>query len=456
MEQRDQQSMNLFKSTGSTSKSTKDQQMKAQMPNWKNRISVRALDRNCQFSNLMKHVNTTTLHEAYRALDGSKATGVDKVTKSLYGKSLNTNLEELAMRVQNGTYRPQPKREVLIPKTDGKFRPLAIASFEDKLVDWVVGKILILSYEPLFINDSYGYRPNKSAEGAIRACFQAIERNERPGVVEIDFTSFFNTINHKLLMNILEKRIIDKRFLGLIRRILSGEIIKETGEILPGIIGTPQGGIASPVLANIFLNEVLDHWFLQNYGVKGNKMVRYADDAVFFFTSEEISQQFLIDLKLRVEEYKLILNMNKSHILNFDKKGHEHFSFLGFTIYWGRQGSRIILKVKTKKEKLIKGIQEFYMWIKENRNKLKLKEIWKLAKAKIKGHANYYGFWMNATKVKHYYDEAVKALFKWLNRRSQKKSYTWESFANRLKALPLLEEWSKIKWKALGWSFGNV
>lgn len=460
MEQRDQQNLNLIKSTPpSYNRGNKGQSALASEGgnvSWRIRIGLRAQDKTCVFSNLMKHINLDTLNEAFKAIEGKKALGVDMVTKSEYGKNLEENLKDLCKRVHRGSYRPLPKREVLIPKNNGKTRPIAIASFEDKLVDWCVGAILTEVYEPLFIRNSFGYRRNKSPHGAIEACYYSLEDGTRGNVVEIDFTNFFNTIPHKKLIRIIEKRITDKRFIGLIYRLLTGEILRSTGEKIEGVIGTPQGGIASPILANIYLNEVVDQWFIENYGSYSKIIVRYADDAVFFFKDENETNSFVKALKRRVSEYGLSLNDEKTRIVKLNKKSHESFSFLGFTFYRGKQGSRNILKIKTQKEKLIKSINEFYQWIKRNRNCDKLSTLWKVAKAKITGHLNYYNYWMNALKINHFYYEATRALFKWLNRRSQKRSYTWDGFSERLKNFPLMEPLDQIKWKKLGRSFGNL
>lgn len=167
---------------------------------------------------------------------------------------------------------------------------------------------------------------------------------------------------------------------------------------------------------------------------------------------EEDAKQFLHDLNQRVTGYDLCLNQDKTNILVFTKENHQQFNFLGLTFYWGKQGRRILLKVKTQKERLIRAMQEYDHWIKRMRNALKLNELWNLARAKIRGHVNYYGFWMNALKLNHFYWEAVRSTFKWLNRRSQKRSYTWKGFTERLKHFPLMEPPGKIKLKQLGWN----
>ncbi len=457
MEPRDRQELNLATDTLSAHSSgvkgrITDGLLSGTILNRWARIGIGAHDKNRVFANLLTHINVDSLEEAYKALDGTKALGVDSMSKSEYGRNLKESLKDLENRIHKGTYRPQPKREVLIPKANGKTRPIAIACFEDKLVDWVVGKVLTQVFEPLFKKSSFGYRPNKSADQAIEACYNSLCKNERKQVVEIDFSNFFNTIPHKKLMRIIGKRISDNRFKGLIGRFLKGDLINSEGEKLPSELGTPQGSTMSPVLANIYLNEVIDQWFMQNYGSYSNIIVRYADDAVFFFREEDEAKRFVVELENRVKEYGLSLNAEKTRAFTLPKNGHQQFSFLGLTFYWGKQNKRVILKVKTQKEKLIKAIQEFDRWIKAIRNKKKLKDIWELARSKIRGHNNYYGYWMNGLKLNHFRHEATGSLFKWLNRRSQKRSYTWEGFNERLKYFPLMEPLNTTKLKPLGWN----
>ena len=413
------------------------------------RISLRAQKENAVFSNLLLHVNEGTLLEAFNALDGNKALGVDQVSKSAYRKKLEANIENLSKRVKNGSYKPQPRKEVLIPKANGKTRPIAIACFEDKMVDWVVAKLLNQVFEPTFIRNSFGFRENRSAHQAIEACYYSLKDNRKPFVVEIDFSNFFNTIAHKKLMRMLEKKITDYKFLGLVRRFLKSPTLVE-GKRNTTTCGTPQGGLMSPILANIYLNEVVDQWFLENYASYSNTIVRYADDAVFFFKKEDDAKKFLKDFKERVSSYGLIINEDKSKAFSFKKSEFNSFNFLGFTFYWGKTCKRRILKVKTEKTKLLKSINEFYSWVKENRNRYKLRIIWDTANAKLRGHYNYFGYWMNRPKLNHFYWEAIKSLFKWLNRRSQKSSYNWESFKERLKNHPLIEPPELSKLKTLG------
>lgn len=408
-------------------------------PNRWERIGSRALEKEVQFNNLLTHINVETLREGFQALDGTKAVGIDGITKAQYGKELERNLEDLAERIHKGSYKPQDKREVLIPKSDGRKRPIAIACFEDKLVDWVVSKILTTIFEPTFIRNSFGFRPNKSTHGALKAAYMSLKDNRRPCVVEIDFASFFNTIPHRGIMKSLGKRITDNRFKGLIGRFLKGGILEHSGETASPTVGTPQGGIMSPILANIYLDEAIDQWFVENYASYNNVIVRYADDAVFFFKDKADADAFLKDLYSRVEQFGLTLNAEKTRTVDFRKSENNDFDFLGFTFYWGekRKFRPRPLKLKTRKKSLHKKMQEFDEWVKANRSAMKLAALWKKAKEKIEGHYQYFGIWTNGPKLWHFYSEAIRSLFKWLNRRSQKRSYTWEAFQRRLENFPL-------------------
>jgi group II intron reverse transcriptase/maturase len=392
-----------------------------------------------KFFNLFCHFTVANFREAFHALDGTKALGVDGRSKSDYMKNLDGHLEELVNRLHKGTYRPLPKRAAAIPKADGKMRPIAISAFEDKLVEWVTAKLLSSIYEPMFIRNSFGFRPKKSAHDAVKATYCTLKDDRRPHVVEIDLQRFFDTVPHRRLMKLLRLRITDRRFRGLIARFLQSEILEQTGELRESETGTAQGSIISPVLANVYLHYCLDEWFLKNYASKSAVIVRYADDAVFLFEKKEKADDFEKDLKGRLELYGLSLNEDKSGVINFRKTKGNVFHFLGFTFYWGKdRGTQISrLRVKTEKMRLYKKIGEFTSWIKEVRSQKTLKQIWVTTAAKLRGHYNYYGVATNRPKLTHFYYAVVGSLFKWLNRRSQRKSFTWERFSRRLRYEPL-------------------
>ena len=405
------------------------------------------------FNNLLTHIDQESLREAYKALDGSKALGIDRISKHEYGKHLEANLEKLVSKIHRGSYRPQAKREVMIPKANGKQRPLAIGCFEDKLVEWTVAKILTQVYEPVFIRNSFGFRPSRSAHHAIKACYQTLKDNKRPHVVEIDFARFFNTIPHAKMMETLSRRIVDRRFKGLIGRLMQAAILTADGATIPTEVGTPQGSIVSPILANVYLDAMLDQWFIANHASYNSIIVRYADDAVFMFRSEETANHFVEQLYQRAAQYGLELNRDKTRIINFRNTENSQLDFLGFTLYWGKGcGRKHLLKVKTQKKQLHKKIMEFDQWVKEVRSQMKLSEIWKLADAKLRGHYEYFGYWSNRAKLNHFYQEAIKSLFKWLNRRSQKRSYSWKGFQERLKQFPIGTPPPINELRQLGWS----
>lgn len=418
------------------------------------RIGLSAKNTELVFNNLFSHISVENLRQAFRALDGNKAVGIDGISKAEYAKELDKNLQDLATRLHVGTYRPQAKREVLIPKANGKTRPIAISCFEDKLVEWTLGKILESVYEPIFIRNSFGFRPRRSPDDAIKANFNILKDDKRPFVVEIDLANFFNTVPHRKLMKLLLKRINDRKLLGLIARFLKVDILNQKGEINPTEVGTPQGSVMSPILSNIFLHYALDQWFLENYASQDAVIVRYADDAVFMFSKEQQANDFLVALRHRLTEYKLAVNEDKTAIINFAKGRENIFSFLGFTFFWDKQKkwNKINLVIKTQRDKLAKKIQEFTEWIKLNRARMKRKEIWSIVAAKLRGHYNYFGYFCNRGKLMLFYNSVIGALFKWLNRRSQKKSFTWGEFKGLLsrEPLPLPPEMTKLK--QLGWS----
>lgn len=404
------------------------------------RISLAAKNKEKVFTNLFCHFNMENLREGFHALDGSKAVGIDGITKGQYGQNLEGNLNDLLTRLHKGTYRPQPKRGVEIPKANGQMRPLAIASFEDKIVEWVLAKLLSTIYEPIFIKHSYGFRPKRSTMDAIKTFFCSLKDNKRPYVVEIDFSSFFNTVPHKRLLKMIKMRISDRRMISLIARLLQVGIMEKTGDIKQNEVGTPQGAIVSPVLANIYLHFALDEWFMKEYAPHGAVMSRYADDAVFCFELASDAQNFSQALRERMTGYKLTLNEEKSKTVNFHRKQKQAFSFLGFMFYWSKdRGSHVQrLRVKTEQKRLDKKVQEYEQWVKENRCRIPLNRLWELTNAKLRGHYNAFGVYCNRPMLHTFFFRVVNRLFKWLNRRSQRRSYTWEGFKMRMQQFPLM------------------
>jgi RNA-directed DNA polymerase len=393
-----------------------------------------------KFTHLMHHLNEVNLRQAFRQLDGAKASGIDQVTKEEYGKGLSVHLADLQEQIRRGGWRPKPSREKLIPKPTGGFRPLAIGCLEDKIVQNLCAKILEAIYEPIFHRHSFGFRPGRNPHQAIARLHQEINlRKDDCTVVEMDIEKFFNHISHEKLSELIQLRIADPHFLRILKRMLKNSILSEDGVIRANEVGTPQGSPISPILANIYLHSVLDEWFQENWAVKG-QMVRYADDAVFVFNNEPDAAEFQEALKQQLEnEGSIKLNADKSGLTKFSQNKPEgDIPFLGFIFYWGHTATKKrILKVKTMPKKVAASIQAFKEWIKANRHKHRLAKLWELAAAKFRGHYNYYGVTFNEGKLNHYYYACIGELFKWLNRRSQKRSYDWEGFQNRLKFNPL-------------------
>ncbi len=399
-------------------------------------------DNGLKFKALLPQFSVQNLRQAFRSLDGSKAIGIDQITKDQYAKNLEENLWKLEGEISRGGWRPKPSREAWIPKADGSKRPLAIGCLEDKIVQVLGAKILEAIYEPCFHARSYGFRPKRNTHQAIARLYKVLqERGENCVVVEMDIEKFFDSMDHGKLLEVLSQRIEDPHFLRLIKRMLRNSILSTEGEIRQNDRGTPQGAPISPILANIYLHACLDSWFEENWGSDA-EMVRYADDAVFVFTDMQKASEFKTRLSERFShDFSLRMNEEKSGILDFNLKSPQgELPFLGFQFYWGYQSmksTKKLLRIKTAPKKLGKSIEAFGEWIKAVRCRLPLDRIWEHAAQKLRGHYSYYGISFNLSKLSYFYHAALGLLFKWLNRRSQKRSYTWEAFAKRLMFKPL-------------------
>jgi RNA-directed DNA polymerase len=401
-----------------------------------------------EFECVMHLFNQESLIECFHELDKDKAVGVDGITKMEYGADLHSNIEKLITNMKNMAYRPGPVRERLIPKEGkpGATRPLGISNLEDKIVQRMTQKVLENIYEPLFLECSHGFRPRRGCHTAIKALMDHLYKNEIQTVIDIDLKNFFGTIDHELLENILKDKIKDPKFMRYINRMFKSGVLTE-GELRMSDEGVPQGSICSPVLSNIFAHHAIDIWIeeMVKPACKGSVgLFRYADDAVICCQYESDAGRIRQTLGKRLDKFKLQLNEEKTKLVPFDKRlasqGMKQgtFDFLGFTIYWGKaQSGRIIPKLKTKAKAMrakLKGINE---WAKQVRNKIPLKEIWQTFKAKLRGHVQYYGVSHNVEKVSTFLYRSTWIMFKWLNRRSQRKSFTWEKFQLFMTSDPL-------------------
>lgn len=404
-----------------------------------------------KFTSLAHHINRDLLMSEFCELKRNKASGIDKVTVGEYETNLSSNIESLVERLKSKTYRPKPVRRVYIPKPgkDEK-RGLGIPSTEDKLVQLGVKRALESIFETDFLDCSHGFRPNRSCHTAIKALNKAMMTEPIQYVVEVDIKGFFDNVNHYWLQRCLEERISDPNFLWIIRRLLKAGIM-EDGKLMNNEKGTPQGGVASPLLANIYLHYVLDLWFEKKFRSRTRnymRLIRYCDDFVVLFAARKDAGRFLVELKERLAKFKLSIAEDKTRLIEFGKRAYERhqrngtkastFSFLGFTHYFGRsRKGKIVAGHKTAKENLRRKLRLAKDWLRKMRVKASLKDVMHLLKAKLLGHYNYFGISGNYRCIKQFYDRVLFLVFKWMNRRSERKSMDWPTFVNRLRFNPL-------------------
>jgi len=374
--------------------------------------------------NLMYRVNAESLREEHRGQDGKKATGTDRVTKESYGQQLELNIEELVNRMKRFSYKPQAVRRTYIPKTNGKLRPLGIPAYEDKLVQGVMAKILNEVYEVRFLDCSYGYRPGRNAHQVVRHINQTVMTKKVNYVLEADIKGFFDNVNHEWLMRFLANDIEDKNFLRYIKRFLIAGVMEGT-EYYASDRGTPQGGLISPVLANVYLHYVLDWWFKEQIKgkLKGEAYyVRYADDFLILFQYEDEAKMVMEKLSRRLKTFSLEPAEGKTRILPIGRfKGtKEDFDFLGFTFFNTKTlGGKYRLGVRTSKNKLKAKRQGAKAWL-QTRLTSPVAETMQTLKAIVRGHCNYYGVSGNFRAIQKYWKYLKYACYRMLNRRDQK------------------------------------
>jgi RNA-directed DNA polymerase len=402
------------------------------------------------FTALMHHFSVENLRACFQALDGRKAPGVDGVSKDDYAQHLESNLQALHEKLRQQAYRPQPTRRVEIPKVDGSMRPLGISCTEDKIVQEMVRRVLEAIYEPVFLDTSYGFRPGRSAHDALRRLNLELMSRPVKWIADLDLAQFFDTMPHREILAVLSKRVTDKKFLRLVARLLKAGIQTPSG-IAYDELGSPQGSIVSPVIANAFLDTVLDQWFatvVKRHCRGYCEFIRYADDTLAVFEYEEDAHRFMRALPQRLGKFGLRLNPAKTRLLASGKrqawralKGGQRmptFDFLGFTHYWGRSRQGLVrLKRKTAKRRLRRALVAINHWLRTDRNTRPLRDLWQAIAAKMRGHFNYFGVTDNSRAL-HRFEHAVHRLvFKWLNRRSQRRSFSWESFCRYRARYPL-------------------
>lgn len=415
------------------------------------RISELSRDNpNMVFTSLGHLINEDMLRICHRHMDGKKAVGIDGVTKEIYEERLEENLKGLVDRIKRKAYRPRPARRVEIPKDNGKMRPLSIYCYEDKLVQEALRRILEAVFEPQFYDEMMGFRPNRGCHDALKRLAYMLQKRPTSWVLDADIKGFFDHLDHKWIVRFVESRIKDPNITRLVRRMLKAGIMKDflfesTEE------GSGQGSVCSPILSCIYMHYVLVWWFkervqpqLRGYG----GIVVYADDFVATFQYRSDAERFYEALKRRMAYFGLEVEENKTRLIKFGRFAEndrrisgqgkpETFDFLGFTHFcskddrgWYRE------KRKTSKKKFAKSCRQFNRKIRDMRTN-RLGVIFAKVNQMLIGYYNYYGVTDNFDSLNRFFREVNKMLFYWLNRRSNKKSYTWEQYNQMLLYYPL-------------------
>ena len=404
----------------------------------------------CQFISLAHLLDEGFLAGCYHRLGRDRASGVDGVTWREYGEHLRENLRDLVARMKAKRYKPLPAKRVYIPKDEHSQRPLGLPALEDKIVQVGIAKILEAIYEADFLDCSYGFRPGRGCHQALNAVDKTIMTQPVNHVIDADIKGFFDNVSHVWLMKFLQVRIKDSSLLLLIQRFLKAGYF-EAGQIEATEQGTPQGGNLSPMLSNIFLHYVLDLWFdkrLKRQMRGACFLVRYADDFGCMVQYQDDAQQMLQALRERFTQFDLALHPEKTRVISFGRYERQNaqrqqrrantFDFLGFTHYGGtsRRGKFIVGR-QTSRKKFRKKCQELRAWLKAVRNKIPVQQWWPVLKAKLRGHYQYYGVSGNMRGIARFYHLTLRLALKWLNRRSQRRSFYWAGFLTYLGHYPL-------------------
>jgi RNA-directed DNA polymerase len=404
--------------------------------------------RGVALTTLAHHIDVDWLREAYRRTRKGGATGIDGQSAQQYEQRLEDNLASLLGRVKSGTYRAPPVRRVHIPKGDGsQTRPIGIPTFEDKVLQRSVVMLLEAVYEEEFYDFSYGFRPRRSAHDACEALQNATVKMAGGWVLEVDVEKFFDSVDHAHLREILGQRVRDGAIMRLIGKWLNAGVM-EGLELSHPEAGTPQGGVISPLLANIYLHVVLDEWFEREVRprLRGRAvLVRYADDFVFVFAQKEDAERVLEVLPKRFGKYGLTLHPTKTRLVAFqrpdradgDGEGPGTFDLLGFTHHWGlSRNGKWVVKKRTAKDRFSRALRRIAQWCRWHRHD-DLEEQHRALSRKLRGHYAYFGVTSNGKAIGRLWYEATKVWRKWLSRRSQKGFVNWAMMLRLLERYPL-------------------
>lgn len=409
-------------------------------------------ERKAKFSRLMYLFNEDYLYECFKMLKKGKAAGVDgRKLESYKEEEIKEAIAKMINDLKTRQYQPQPVRRVYIKKDNGKLRPLGIPTVVDKILQLGMTRILESIYEQDFLPSSYGYREGKDAHACLKEINHMIMGKKVNYIIDADIEGFFDNLNHKWLMKCISERISDPHFKRLIWKLLKSGVIEE-GKLHRTSKGSPQGGIISPVLANIYLHYVLDLYFekqLKQDLTGYTQLVRYADDFIIGVQHKHEAVEIMTSLEERLKKFGLTLSRDKTALKEFgrfaienrdrrEEKKPETFDFLGFTHYCSKtRDGRFQVRVKTSKKRLNKAVTAIGTFLKNNRTK-QIKDIWDNLSLKLTGHYNYYGLSGNFGEIKRYYEATIALIFKWLNRRGgQRRSFSWEGFGQYLSFNPL-------------------
>lgn len=401
---------------------------------------------------LAHHIDLAFLREAYRRTRKDAAPGVDGMVATKYAYDLDRNLEALLDRFKSGTYKAPPVKRVQIPKGEGrKTRPIGVPTFEDKVLQRAVKMVLEAVYEESFLDCSYGFRPSRSAHQALQRVWGDLMAVGGGWVLEVDIASFFDELDHSHLREFLDQRVCD----GVLRRVIDKWL--KAGVLTEGVVhfpssGTPQGGVISPLLANVYLHEVLDCWFYRDVipRLRGRaSLVRYADDAILVFECEDDAKRVRTVLDKRMERYGLRLHQEKTRLVDFRSPGRRRprdadgswrpgtFALLGFTHFWAQTRRRTwVVKRKTASNRLSAALQRVRRWCRFNRH-LPIEQQQQMLRKKLLGHYGYYGITGNVRALQRFFFELRNTWQFWLNRRSQRAQMNWDRFERLLSRYPL-------------------
>lgn len=396
-------------------------------------------------------IDVELLRECHKRLDEKKAMGVDEVSKEMYEENLEENLMNLVASLKSHTYRTKPALRVYIPKANGKQRPLNISCYEDKLVQYALKCVLEAVFEPLLLDSMYGFRPNRGCHGALKAVTNSVEKNLVTYVLDADIKGFFDNLDQTWIIKMIGVHIKDPNIIWLTKKILNAGYI-EDGSYHKTCKGAGQGSLCSPIIANIYMHYMMNLWFQKSIlpTMKGySNLVIYADDFVGCFRYKSDADRFKVELEKRMNEFGLELEETKTRLIKFGRFAEKEcrdkgvksptFNFLGFTHYLGiSKLGRFRVKRKTEPKKFRSKIAEMKKWLKLNRTK-RLKELIPALNLKLSGHYHYFGITDNFPSIHRFYIIIHDMLYKWLNRRSQKRSYNFAQFEEMLKVYPLVK-----------------